>query len=198
MRIDQDKLLMKSGKLDIDEALQWRFDNLQSVLKALLDVVRIIENHSSGFQWKVTSWIRDGGPKATHKTGFALDIAPDLTTGYAVAEKMNPFLNFRDQPYKTFTSKKFIAELQALADGWLRNNFSYMPFISIESDHIHISLASRKNFPKPLVKRWLFERSVPTYVNEKEQYHHAYTHFLEQQKVGIPASEFSHIRRLII
>lgn len=113
-------------------------------LPLLLKATKCIED-ATGHRWKVTSYIRES---PSHKTGWALDIAPDISKKseryYAVTRLSDPVL------YKRVPLIRFLQQVV--------RNTSFRPYVLgvfIEPDHLHMQLfRSTYSLPENMLFKW--------------------------------------------
>lgn len=85
---------------------------------------------ATGYRWRATSFVRDS---PSHKTGRALDIAPDIDPAdlskYSVSNDSDPVLYKRE---------KLLRKLQAVCK--VHRDQTYDLGIFVEPDHLHLML----------------------------------------------------------
>lgn len=125
---------------------------LPVLIKAMQDIERM-----TGHRWKVTSYVRES---PSHRTGYALDIAPDISPAYAhmyaVTLGSDPVL------YKRVPMIRALQEYAARATP---KRFTIGVFI--EPDHLHIQLFDPQGAPEVRILKWKQPKPVYSDTNER-------------------------------
>lgn len=135
----------------------------RSVLPTLLRVKAAIHK-ATGFEWDITSWIRES---PSHKTGFALDIAPYIDPGseqhYAFFQGSDPILSRRIP---------LLAKLRDALTYFNNTTFGkqvksqFRIGIFVETDHVHIGVFAPDGMPNE-VYAWPVPKSYYSDTNAR-------------------------------
>lgn len=112
-------------------------------LPILIKAMQNIERYT-GHRWKVTSYVRQS---PSHKTGYALDIAPDISRSYEHLYAVN--LGSDPVLYKRVP---MLRALQRYAKS--EPNRVYTIGVFIEPDHLHLQLFDADGSPEIRIFKW--------------------------------------------